>query len=612
MTVCFTNRLAAIILATALGTGSLCAQVTFSAPGGFYDHTFLLTLASPLGSVHYTLDGTVPTAASPLYSAPLMLSPELYSCRNLFSMQDAPDEWWNPPRDVERVIVVRAAAFDGAGSRLGLEIVNTYFISELTGYVPQLPMLSIVIDPSELFDTLKGVFSPHGWDADDDFRTGNFNQHGREWERVAHIEFCEPTSGGFSGNIGLRVHGGKTRRYMQKPLKLYARSEYGMKYINHKVFKTEPYTSYKRLVLKPFCASWEANGIADHLAHNIAAPLRMVSMASRPVSVYINGEYWGIYFLQESPDERLIEMMDNVDADDVDLIGSWNGLVENGSGEAFGQLMEFLDNADLTDSMQFSQACSLIDIDNFIDYQLFEAFIANRDWPANNMRCYRHGQSPWRWLFYDGDAAFSNPKLDMTDRLTYTGGEGWPSSAVATLCLRRLLQSPAFLQRFANRMDELNATVFDYSRTAPLLACAIEEIDDEINRQSKRFGTPVSTIQWKRATRSIDSFLRRRSAIFEGQMLDILFQTEEPEAIFFVYPNPASDAVNVRCASNIPRLVRCEIYDRLGRLVTRRTFAAFGQTTVRLDVSALPPGVYAVRFIPGESHKLILNSQSLR
>ena len=53
-------------------------QVTFSAPGGFYQHSFSLMLSADEGlSVHYTTDGALPTTLSACYEQPLTLSPSL-------------------------------------------------------------------------------------------------------------------------------------------------------------------------------------------------------------------------------------------------------------------------------------------------------------------------------------------------------------------------------------------------------------------------------------------------------------------------------------------------------------------------------------------------------
>lgn len=585
----------ALLLHTAAG-----AQVSFSMPGGFYPEAFTLTLSAAEGlAIHYTTDGSTPTGDSPLYQQPLTLSPALYSTRDIFLMPDAPTELWTPPAEVRHAIVLRAAAFDSEKVQVGPVGTYTYFVGNLMGHPPQLPAVSIALDPEALFDPDSGIFSPNGWDASNDFHSGNFNQHGRDWERLANVEFYELDNQGFAQTLGLRVHGGKTRRIMQKPLKLYARQEYGKKKIQYPLFDEVSYTSFKRLVLKPFCAAWGAAGIQDLLASRIAHPLRFASMASRPVTLYINGEYWGIYYLQESPDERLVEQLDGVDAEEVNLIGSWLGLVENGNGSEFRRLMQWLDSADLADPRQYKQLCALIDIDNFIDYQLFEAFIHNNDWPSNNMRCYQHGTQPWRWFFYDGDGAFDNPDDDMYDILTYQGSDAWPSSAEATLCFRRLLASEPFLERLDRRLHVLTNTLFAYEHTAPILKEIREAVGPEVARQSQRFGFPESTTEWAAAIEKTDNFLRLRPEIFcrqtEAFRLPPVHTTEE----FLLFPNPTHGTLNIQSTRDTAGWTDCEVYDRLGRKVLTQKLLFLPQPSIsQLHLENLPAGTYSFFFPP--------------
>ena len=590
------RTLSVLSILAALSLSSAYGQVVFSAQGGFYQHAFSLSLSADEGlSIHYTTDGALPTTLSPCYEQPLTLSSSLYSSRDIYLMPDAPEGDWNPPASVRHAIVLRAAAFDSQGVQVGPVATQTYLISDLLGRQPQLPAVSIALDYTLLFDPDSGIFSPNGFDPEDDFNTGNFNQHGREWERLANVEFYELDNTGFAQDLGVRVHGGKTRRYMQKPLKLYARKEYGNKKIQCPLFEELPYTSFKRLVLKPFSAAWTDAGVHDWLASQIARPLHFVSLASRPVTLYINGEYWGIYYIQEAPDERLIEQLDDVDADDVNIIGSWLGLVENGSNSHFRKLMQWLDTADLSDTLQYQYLGTLIDIDDFIDYQLFESFIANEDWPANNMRCYQHGSSLWRWIFYDGDGGFVHPDHPMDEILTYQGDDLWPSCKEATLCLRRCLQSLPFVEQFGHRLYQLASTHFSYANTAPLLQRARAEVASDIDWQSQRFGFPTSISQWERATDRVDDFLSRRPDIFISQMEKVFPLPANTSHDILIYPNPAHHFVNIFVSGSNSGWVQCHLYDVMGRQVMSQAFFVDSQNVVQLPVSSLSAGVYMLR-----------------
>ena len=589
----------ALVLGLAIGTlNTAKGQVAFSASGGFYQHTFELTLTANEGqSIHYTTDGSIPTVQSATYQQPLNLSENLYSTRDIYLMPDAPEAEWDPPAEVRHAIVLRAAAFDAEGNQVGAVATHTYLVTDLLQRQPTLPVVSVALNYEDLFAADSDIFSPNGFSPDNDFFTGNFNQHGREWERLASVEFYELDNSGFSQELGIRVHGGATRRKMQKPLKLYARKEYGNKKISCPIFDELPYTSFKRLVLKPFSAAWTPAGIQDLLASKIAQPLRFVSLASRPVTLYINGEYWGIYYLQEAPDERLVEQIDDVEADDVNIIGSWLGLVENGDNTRFNQLMDWLQSANLADTAQYQQICEMIDIDNFIDYQLFEAFIANDDWPANNMRCYQHDESLWRWIFYDGDGGFGDADRRMDEIITYQGDEQWPSCKEATLCLRRLLESPIFVEKFGMRLYELANNNFTYGQTSLHLERIQQDISAEIGWQSERYNYPTGKAQWKAAIGRVDDFLRLRTDIFVKQMEALLFSPTTSDKEFTIYPNPTHDYVNIKSSSQSAMWMKCAIYDIMGRpVLTQPIFVSPLHEVTIINLTALHAGIYTLKF----------------
>ena len=51
---------------------------------------------------------------------------------------------------------------------------------------------------------------------------------------------------------------------------------------------------------------------------------------------------------------------------------------------------------------------SHIDIDNIIDYYCAQLFLANTDWPHNNVKYWKaQDGGKWRWLFFDCDECMS-------------------------------------------------------------------------------------------------------------------------------------------------------------------------------------------------------------
>ena len=461
-------------------------KVLFSAQGGFYETSFSLSL-SCLSNLHhhvrYTTNGTTPDATSRLYEQPLWLDENLYSHSDIYTIPTSPENIFYLPDSVQHCIVIRAAVFDENDSCISKTTTQSYLIHDLDNFDSQLPMLSICADSLDLFDYERGIMVPGVFfDNTNLDHSGNYYQTGREWERVVNVEYHDPANNsGINQTCGLRTHGNRARRYPQKGLKIYAREEYGKKRFTYPFFENSPLNSFKHLVIKPYSSLYPYTGIQDYICSQTAIDMGLEAGLSRPVVLFLNGEYWGIYFLQEKMDERYLDDHFGIDMEHCQIVGNWNGLAKyggqvdaHGDNIEFANMMDWLETANLWRESDYQHLCELIDIDNFIDYIILETFIANNDWPANNMRCWKMDGGRWRWMFFDGDAALNNYSLDpfgnaipldVFGNATYTGEYNWPSSRKATLLFRRCLENHEFTSRFESRMSQLCNMVLAYENT---------------------------------------------------------------------------------------------------------------------------------------------------
>ena len=561
--------------------------VIFSQKGGFYPDSFELSLDCFYSNheIHYTLDGSTPTAGDLLYKAPLTLSEELYSPANLYQETVSPPNFIFIPDTIQRAIVIRAAVFDSNGVQISEVNTQTYLIerqlvngqwSMANGHQSMangLPLLSIVIDPASLLDADTGIFVPgNKWNPDNPELTGNYYQKGRGWERLANVEFYEPAdNSGINQQCGLRTHGNRARRYPAKGMKIYAREEYGKKRFKHEFFEDSPLKSFKHLIIKPFSTLWPYAGIQDYICNQLALSIGLEAAHSRPVQVYLNGEFWGIYFLQEKMDERYLEDHYDIEPDNCNIIGSWGGVVESGDHHSFLSMMDWLEDADLSLDANYEHIQSIVDIPDFIDYMILETFICNKDWPNNNMRCWQVDDSPWRWMFYDGDYTFSDRDFDVFENACYIGNETWPSSLQASLLFRRLLENNHFKQQYNDRVMELCGNEFQYRNTHSILQEVTQTLQPFIVSQSNRFGYPESLSAWLWANNYIDSYLQNRTETYLEELEN--FAPAQPHAYasntnqFIVYPNPVQNTFYIMMADGRSRQVNLSITDITGRVL---------------------------------------------
>ena len=128
-------------------------------------------------------------------------------------------------------------------------------------------------------------------------------QVGRDWERPATVSYFDDGELRFASNIGLRVHGGKSRTGSPvKSFRLYFRREYGsVQFRPGTLFggKGDPLTrliAHNDLRLDLRGRWWH---LVNPLAFDIARQVGALAPETRPASFLLNGEPQGLYVLTE-------------------------------------------------------------------------------------------------------------------------------------------------------------------------------------------------------------------------------------------------------------------------------------------------------------------------
>lgn len=494
-------------------------DVVFSKPGGFYDQSFALTLNCP-NSLHirYTLNGDTPTSHSSLYNKPLFLDEQLYSKSNIYTIVNTIPSRFFKPYNVNRAIVIRAATFDENENRVGEVVTNTYLIKALGCDLHGLPMISIVADSLSLFDYETGIFVPGvHYSLQDSTATGNYCKTGYDWERQANFEFYEPDNSGVNQICGLRTHGGASRWYQQKGMKLYARREYSNKRFMHDFFGQHLEKGYKRLVLHPFqCSNWHQTGGQDYLSQRVAAhpDLDIDCLGVRQTVVFINGEYWGIYTLEESPDHFYVADHYNYNKEKINVIKWWREQ-KHGDWLDWWRFTHWSRKADITKPEDSIYAFSRMDRSNLLDYLVFETFSANLDWPHNNVMIWQQETGePFRFVFFDGDGCFTSMSFRAMENAV---GKGYDSQMIVFF-----IGNEGFRLELLSRYRALRKTAFHYDVMKPILDEYRDLVKNEIWRQSMRFGFPKSLTRWEKDMDAVDAFFRGRSMTFDQEMSGFL------------------------------------------------------------------------------------------
>jgi hypothetical protein len=516
----------------------------FSIPSGFYAPGQPLEISHPDAetSIYYTLDGSLPTTSSYLYSGPILLEAPAHTPESISLIRTNPIEadplgfgWETPSAFQDRAMVIRAMAY-----RQGSDPSPVAEASYFAGIeVPTLPVISIIMDPHHLFDHHDGIYVPgivyeefgfgDGWYGQPN---ANYYRRGDEWEVPSRFEFFEAGTPVVSQTVGIRIHGGGTRALPMKSLRIYARSEYGNSTINHQVFPWQHHQHYKRLILRNSGQDFFGPGtlLRDGMLQKLAAPLDVAIQDYRPAIVFINGEYWGIHNIRERYDKHYFERKYRIPENELDLLENNQEVVE-GSVTHYQQMLEFIEGQDLSDPGAFALLETMMDTENFMDYYITNIFVNNTDWPGHNLKYWRKrvqyqphapwGQDGrWRWALNDLDFAFAwagglnSSNFNTLAYATDPEGGSWPPNPPwSTFLIRKLLENQSFRDQFINRFADLLNTVFSTPHLLANINHYSNLIQPAINNHLLRWAFPAEDMnQWLTNVNRMKTFATQRPA----------------------------------------------------------------------------------------------------
>lgn len=519
------NNLLPFIFSTPNSSNNLNNELVFEFNGGFYTDPFFQKITSLTeDTIYYTLDGSIPTGNSIVFSDSLLIDFK-YSVDNIISnIPTTPGQslisykaWKAPNYKIDKANILRYATYKN-GVQTSEIYTHTYVVDSVIFEKYEMPIISLVTDAGNFFDDNVGIYVPgENYSTDDSEWTGNYFQHGDLWERPVHIEYFEKDGSlGFAQNAGIRIHGGKTRQAAQKSFKLYARNKYGKKYFDYDLMPHRQNNKYKRFLLQTTLGSWGKAIISDVFAHSIAKEIGLDYLDYRPVVVFINGEYWGVQIIRDRIDERYVAYGNNLNEDSVEIRGYYN--------VPYLDLVLFVDSNDLSETENYDYVKTKLDIDNFIDYHILEMFLKNFDWPANNIDAWKHKNEngKWRWLFYDSDAAFGNYNYNMFEHMAPTDSSIiWPNSLGSTSLFRNLIKNQDFKNHFISRYAYLLNNDFQEDSLIKKLNKLIKLYEPEMPRHMSRWDFLGSVSNWKDTIDSrIVTFIEKRPCVVEKNLVE--------------------------------------------------------------------------------------------
>jgi hypothetical protein len=490
---------------------------TPSTPGGFHDNPLDLRFDNEDGTeLRVTLDGSEPDESSPVFPEFLTVRSRVGEPNGISMIQGTStanqhtDGWKPPLGEVRKATVVRARRFK-PDARPSPVATHTFFVGTEARHTDGLPVVSLATEPAGLFDYDHGIYmlgrvfdayvAAHPGEPLTGHTPANYTQRGANWNRAASIEFFEPSGvRAFAQPVRIDIKGQSTRSFRQKSFGLDVRDDEGGRgRIVHPLFPGlrrrgdgGPLDSFRTLRLRNMGNDWAYAAMRDAFCHGMADGLDLEHMAWRPISVYLDGEYWGVLEMREELDSDSLEAHFGVPREEVVIVNASGGVVEGVAGDEapFIALRTYAESHDLSVPEHFNHVAARMDVDNFLLYQWVEIWCGNADWPHNNTRVWRRRiETPttdpgsagvpgrdgrWRWMLFDLDLAAAHPwaggasENTLSYALSPTGRP--PTNAPwATALLRALLKNPDVKRRFATLAADLLNAHFSASRATRLV-----------------------------------------------------------------------------------------------------------------------------------------------
>ena len=471
------NTIFAFLLATLMAE----AQPKFSKPHGLYSDRSI-TVAIEGTDVHYTLDGSTPTAASQRYTEPLhleqstvvravevigdSLSP-VATATYIFtsSVLAQPDNPKGYPDTWGEYTQIWGTAIADYGMDPEMTS-NRQLAQKIVNGLSDLPILSIVTDRDNLFshepdEETGGIYIFTGPPV------GDATGHG--WTRPASIELIGgPQKHDLSTTCGLRLHGGHGRLAEKNPkhsFRLVFKEKYGPKTLQYPVFGDDEPSKFDQLVVRcHFGNAWQhwsesnrtkAQYSRDVWARRMQRRISGLGINALYVHLFLNGMYWGLYNMAERVDEQFGKDHLGGKKSDIDVVkieedGGNHIEAAEGTLDAWEQMVSAV--AGFPSDAPLQQLDSLLDIDAFIDYMLINQYGGNTDWDHHNWYAIRRrgeDSQGFRFLCWDSEIIFESARENV---LSKNNGNAFPTGI-----FQNLLQNDDFARRYLRRAKELLA-----------------------------------------------------------------------------------------------------------------------------------------------------------
>lgn len=397
-------------------------DIDFNIYGGYYDNNIELTLSCGEGkTIYYTTDGETPTTESTVYTGAIQITDASGSDLPLTSEVSEQNNDSYTSSSSSKGTVIRAIAVDENG--VASEVyTQTYYIGQRSSSdVKNYATISITINPEDFSDYFTGIYvkgTSYESALARGLQTSNYANYLNDESREVTVEYFEKSKDKtYEGNLSLSVIDDYSVSTSQKSLLLSSSTSSNWEGSTLNDFfggENNTLTLSTNLTDNTY-------KIREYLAANLLEDTKVASYNLTPVSVFINGEYWGLYCLRQTIDESYIAKTYSLDESDV-VVATTTGEVSNSEhasyGESYTELVKWISNHDMTDEDNYDYAEARIDMDSYIQFMAANIYLSNAYVDSDT-------KYVWRTVSNSGDGEYNDGKW----RYVYTPLDGTMENA---------------------------------------------------------------------------------------------------------------------------------------------------------------------------------------
>lgn len=457
-----------------------------SVESGFYKDIISLKLHGE-GELYYTLDGSEPNKDSPLYSGETIIISESTSVR----------------------------VINYNGDRIPSDVKTFNYFIDLPSYT--LPVLKITTTYDDFYGE-NGIYTQYDK---------------RGLEKKINLAFYVDGIEEFNVDCGLSIAGQGSRVLPKKSMEVKFKAVYGTSKLKYDMFGSEM-KEFDTLMLRGGSEDQNRSLFRDEFFTSLIGnsnDMEVWVQDYRPCNLYVNGEYYGIYFIRERLNDHYYASYLDVSEGSLDVIYYWHAN-EYGMMTDWKKLYKFCEENDLRIKENYEYVINKIDVDNWIDYYIARAYTGDKD--LSNIRIFKSsiGDNKWRIVLFDLDWGFT---IDKKPFFTHFGNLTQITTNDSTI-IYNLLKNDEFKDRFLKRLAMHLENTLSQESVITHLDNITELIRPDIIYESERWGQ-LTENSWERSINNIKKFIddgnkTRIQELLEDIEITLELSKEEMEKYF--------------------------------------------------------------------------------